>query len=360
MRLELILSKLKSSTWLQFFFRHGRIRRDHLPILIGIIGIIFIGLTLGLIQWTDRFRNHPEELLISKPQVLQEGVVIQFDERSPSLKLIETLQTQKAPTTLRVVAPARITATLLHQKKGSAPVVLFESTDSTALYSQYLQSRANFERASRNHIRVKHMFDNELATAKELNDAEAEFMTSQAAQVEFAVKLRAEGFTPSEMENLSSKTAWMIADVPEGELQEVEKGEEVRVTLTSFPDRIFIGKADAIGDMIDPATRTVKVRVSIPNLDEKIKPGMYGRADFGAPQNAVLAIPLSAVVTVEEQSYVFVAQPKAELGKIEFERRPIFLMHSHSTEGIVLKGLKEGEKIAISGAILLKGLSFGY
>jgi multidrug efflux pump subunit AcrA (membrane-fusion protein) len=98
----------------------------------------------------------------------------------------------------------------------------------------------------------------------------------------------------------------------------------------------------------------VRVRITVAN-NGKILPGMYGKADFGAPQDSVLAIPVAAVVTVEEQAYIFVAKSDSE-----FERRKVTLVSAGADQAVVLEGLKEGETVVTSGAMLLKGLSFGF
>jgi RND family efflux transporter MFP subunit len=199
------------------------------------------------------------------------------------------------------------------------------------------------------------MYKNQAATARELNDVQNDYTNAKAAKTEFEVKLKAAGFPPADLKQAKPKTVWLLAEMPENQLHEVQKDEEVKTTFVSFAGKVFTGKAAAIGDIIDPSTRTVKVRVVLDNSKGLLLPGMFARCDFGQPQESAISIPWAAVVTVEQQNFVFVAKSKTE-----FERRAITLLSSNEKEGLVSTGLKAGEKIVISGAILLKGLSFGY
>ena len=82
---------------------------------------------------------------------------------------------------------------------------------------------------------------------------------------------------------------------------------------------------------------------------------MFARSDFGNKINSVYVLPLTSVVTVEGRNYVFV-----QTGLNIFERRQIILANSDADKLVVLNGINTGEKVVISGAMLLKGLSFGY
>lgn len=322
-------------------------------------GLAFAALITAIILWSVlAISNYNSSVLNDKSdsgqaQVSEDGVTITFPSDSPSLNLIRTTAITKGETTTRIMAPARVVLSVAKENKGPISV-LFESSEVTSLYSQYRQSRASLDRAQKNLNRVRDMFRNQLATARELSDAEGEFQSAQAVHSEFDVKLRAEGFNPLELSNLKLGTTLVIADVPESQLEETKVGEQVNITLSSFSDKVFSGKVVAIGDIIDQVTRTVKVRVTL-NCDNKVvRPGMFGKVDFGNSQNSV-SIPLSSVVTVEEQTYVFVAKSIAI-----FERRAVSIVNNDSSDAIVLSGLSENENVVTSGAMLLKGLSFGY
>jgi len=283
------------------------------------------------------------------------GTTIRFPYGSSGLNLIMSAVVQKRTATIPVIAPARVVACIVPGLSSSDRVVMFDSPDVTSLYSQYRQSSANVARASKNLARIRDMFQNQAATAKDLNDAENDAATAKAAMAENESKLRGLGYNPPEFDTVPPGTAWLICDVPESQLNEVQRGEDVPIQLASFPDGRFNGRADAIGEVVDPVTRTVKVRVSMPNPKGRILPGMFARVDFGDPISGVVLFPASGVVTVEGADYAFI-----QVSDTEFVRREITIGSSGARDVIVLKGLSDGERAVTDGAMLLKGLSFGY
>lgn len=290
-----------------------------------------------------------------KAVVIDDGRTIAFPLGSPGLQQLTTSVVKKGTALISAIAPARIVASILPSTDGKDKVILFESADVTSLYSQYRQSTANADRTARNLARVKEMFDNQGATAKDLNEAEADAATARASMAEMEGKLKAIGFNPSELASAKAGTVWLICDVPENQLHEVQQGEDVDIRFSSFPDKKYIGKEEAMGAIVDPVTRTVKVRVSLKNPRGQFLPGMFAQVDFGDPQSGVILLPLSAVVTVEGKDYAFVESLPGE-----FHRRQLTLTNSSEKQTIVLNGLEDGDQVVTGGAMLLKGLSFGY
>lgn len=323
-----------------------------------VAGILSLCLsTVFLISCADKnSESKPIAQAPKRASVSDQGKMISFPAGSPGLQQFTVSAAAKGTTTVCMTAPARIVATIASGSNNAENrAVLFESSDVTSLYSSYRQGKSNLIRADKNLARTKDMYANQAATAKDLTDAENDAATAQANLNEMDVRLRALGFKPTEIDTAPSGTVWIIADVPESQLNEVQKGETVTITLLPFPDQKFSGKAEAIGDIVDPATRTVKVRVTLPNRSGKLLPGMFARVDFGAPEKAVIVLPVTSVVTVEGKNYVFV-----ETATGEFQRREVTLSNSNSTEAIILDGIKDGEKVVTSGTMLLKGLSFGH
>jgi multidrug efflux pump subunit AcrA (membrane-fusion protein) len=258
-------------------------------------------------------------------------------------------------TIVAVNAPGRVVATIAPTAQGREPVILFESADATNAWSQYRQSRLLVDRTSRALERVREMFTNLGATAREVSEAENDLAAARAAAAEQEGRMRALGFDPATLASESTASAWLMADVPEADLREVQRDGTVRVELSAFPAQELVGRADAVGDIVDPVTRTVKVRVRIADPQRRILPGMFGRVAFGQPKNAVVVVPGSAVITVEQRDYVFVRTTAGE-----FLRQPVTTQRASADSVIILSGVKPGTQVVTSGAMLLKGLSFGY
>lgn len=312
--------------------------------LILIIAILIIGCKEKPKQPQKNFR----------PVVSDEGKHIKFELDSPGLQQIKVAPYGEGGGFVTINAPSRVIASISTSVSGGR-IVLFESPEINAIYASYQVSKTSLIRATKNLDRVMDMFKNQVATQKDIIEAEAAVHSAQAETSEFEGKLRALGFNPSELQFVKSNIVWLICDIPETNMSVIKKGKSVKVHFASFPELTLEGKADAIGDNVDPLTRTIKVRVSLSNKDGKFKPGMYAKVDFGDEAQNQAVIPFSSVFTVDGQTYIFV-----QIAPGEFVRRPVVLGNSGSDNVSVVQGLSQGEEVVTGGAILLKGLSFGY
>jgi RND family efflux transporter MFP subunit len=76
---------------------------------------------------------------------------------------------------------------------------------------------------------------------------------------------------------------WVLADIYESDMSSIHKGQTVEVTSVAYPGEKFMGKIAFVDPFLNPKTRTVKVRVNVPNLGLKLKPGMYVDVSISAP-----------------------------------------------------------------------------
>jgi len=154
------------------------------------------------------------------------------------------------------------------------------------------------------------------------------------------------GAMPYEIVDLSS--VWVLADVYENELRFVTEKMEATLKLTAFPDRDFKGKVMFIDPLMDPASRTVKVRLAFPNPKGELRPEMFGEVVLlGAPHDA-LTVPLDAVIDSGTEKVVFVA-----IGEGKFEPRKVTLGVSDGAQVEVVSGLVKGERVVIRANFLI-------
>ncbi|EPG73729.1 HlyD family secretion protein [Leptospira fainei serovar Hurstbridge str. BUT 6] len=289
------------------------------------------------------------------PKISEKGNLISFPTDYSGLSRFSYITVGTGNASFSVIAPARVVASIKTSVNSGEKIVLFDSPENTQLFSEYKRNRATVIKGLKDLLRVRDMYANQAATGRDVTEAESNFAVTKAEADESESKLRTIGLNPKELDNVKGPALWLICDVPESQLSEVQKGEEVRIQFSSFPGKIFIGHAEAIGDAIDPVLRTVKVRVTIKNPKEKILPGMYAKVDFGDPHTSVILLPNKAILTVDEKHYVFIKE-----GTGSFRRRQVVLGTSGENSTIVTDGLSVGETILIDGVILLKGLSFGF
>ncbi|MDA8325894.1 MAG: efflux RND transporter periplasmic adaptor subunit [Nitrospiraceae bacterium] len=141
---------------------------------------------------------------------------------------------------------------------------------------------------------------------------------------------------------------WVLADIFEDDVPYVRAGQAADISLEAFPGRIFHSTINYVYPVLEGQTRTVKVRFSIPNPGEKLKPQMYSDVLIREALGRRLVIPQSAVIDTGTRQIVYV-----DLGGGDFEPREITTGASTDTGVEVLKGLKPGERVASAATFLI-------
>jgi membrane fusion protein, copper/silver efflux system len=154
------------------------------------------------------------------------------------------------------------------------------------------------------------------------------------------------GAMPYEIVDLSS--VWVLADVYESELQYVKEGMPATLTLNAFPNREFEGKVLFMDPLLDPQTRTVKVRLEFPNPSGDLRPEMFGDVVLHGEPREGLRIPLDAVIDLGTEKLVFVA-----LGEGKFQPRTVQLGDSSRKDVEVVSGLNAGEQVVTRANFLI-------
>lgn len=141
---------------------------------------------------------------------------------------------------------------------------------------------------------------------------------------------------------------WVELEVFESDFPLIRVGQEVTIHSRSYPGEPFQGKVKLIYPFLDAKTRTVKLRVEIPNPDLKLKPEMYVQAKISVPLADALVIPAGAVMETGKRQIVWV-ESKPGL----FLQREVKTGVRSGQEVQILSGLKAGEKVATSGGYLI-------
>ena len=145
---------------------------------------------------------------------------------------------------------------------------------------------------------------------------------------------------------------WLSARIYEQELGVVKIGQEAFAAFPAFPGREIRGRIRFIEPVLDPATRTVGVRIELPNPNGLLKPGMFANARLQVGLGHGLAIPKSAVLDTGVRQVVYVRQ-----GPNRFAGREVRLGQSAGDLVQVVQGLAEGEQVVTSASFLIDAQS---
>ena len=141
---------------------------------------------------------------------------------------------------------------------------------------------------------------------------------------------------------------WIDANVFEKDIERVKMGQAVKVSVPAFPGETFSGRVILISSVVDPETRSIKVRTEVPNRGGKLKPDMFANVEIVTDLNHnAISIPQSAVLNDSGQALVFVATASG------YEKRIVTTGIQRNDRIEIRDGLKTGDKVVVKGNYLL-------
>jgi membrane fusion protein, heavy metal efflux system len=312
-----------------------------------------------------------------------------------------------SPVTGRVT---RVLAELGQPIEKGSPLAVIVSPDVGTAFSDEVKARADLVATEREHKRQQQLFAEQAGLQRDLETAENAYRKAQVEEQRALQKVRllSEGtvnavtqeyvlqspiagrvvarmVTPGvEVQGQYSAgtavelftvgntdTVWLYADVPEAELAELQAGAAATARVLAYPASVFEGNVEWVSTALDPALRTARLRVSLPNPEALLKPEMFATVYVRRPSAEKLAVPRAAVVRINEQSFVYVAGEIRSDGKQTFKRRHVQVAaptgpprkgvlrsaggYSPGMGGAhdmvaVLSGLSEGERVLVESA----------
>ncbi len=162
-------------------------------------------------------------------------------------------------------------------------------------------------------------------------------------------EVRSDGATPL-ITVASLDSVWVLGDAYEQDLGLVNEGAKVSVRVPAYPGETFAGRVKHIGEVVDPNTRTVKIRCVVDNPGHRLKPEMYAKMDVETPGGIkLITVPSKAVLNDGDKAMVVVATE----GNV-FRTRIVQVGPEVESNVRIISGLTSGEKIVTSGAIFMK------
>lgn len=283
---------------------------------------------------------------------------------------------------------ARVMVSLGAHVRAGQPLAIIRSPEVAEATAALDSARAAETLARRSLARERELFEKKVSAQREVLEAEAALANAEAAVRAAEARLAAKGFSVrgnvepvvtvtspiagTVIERTAAADApvapdsvlftiadlsslWLTVRVSETSVEAIRKGQTVSVLVGGRPDRPVDGRVDYIAPIVAPDTRTVDVRVLVPNRSGELRPGTSATARFDLPDRPQssgetrVLIPRTAVQELNQASVVFV-----QTGERKFKSQAVTLGSTFGNQVEVLSGVKAGDRIVVQGAFTLK------
>ncbi len=282
------------------------------------------------------------------------------------------------------------------QVEANALLAILYSSELGLAQSAYLKSQAKLHVAEQAYARAKFLLQEKVIGEAEAQRRKAELLSMQAEAHEardhlkllgmndeefrrldqtrtirshvpivapFAGRIIGRNLTRGEVVETTEKLfvvadlseVWVRANIPEKDIPFVHVvhasgGRQADVRVNAYPNEVFKGTITYVGDVLEPATRTMQLRLELPNPEGRLKPEMFATIRlYSEPQPDRLALPESALQRDHDRTFVFVRRSETE-----YEARDVQIGESNGALTTILGGLSEGDPVVTQGAFVLK------
>ena len=290
--------------------------------------------------------------------------------------------------TARVFSPlagrvVKIAAESGNQVKAGDPLLVLDSPDFAMAKADSMKANADLSRKKETWERARQLYEIKGIARKDVESAEADWHQAEAeaqrararmknlntdsatAEGQFILRAPISGIITERQVSAGSEVRpdassplfvitdprhlWVQVDLPERQLDKVQVGRAVTIEVDAYPETSFPGKIVVISGALDPVTRRIQVRCEVENPALKLKPEMFARVTPIANKKTGLPrVPNTALVTQGLYSFIFVEQSPGML-----QRRRVTLASQGSQYSYISAGLRAGERVVSSGALLL-------
>lgn len=304
---------------------------------------------------------------IERP-LLSPGVI----EAAPE-KLVHILP----PVSGRIV---RIQRALGDPVKAGDSLLSMDSADLAGNRAEAAKARAAAAQARREMARMQTLFDAEVSSRRELEEARFALVSADsdahaAEQRLLQMGAAAEGgrdyllrspisgrvievnaaqggywndINAPLMTVADLSTLWLTAHVAERDLAQVFVGQRAHIQLNAFPDQTIAAEVRYIGEVLDAETRTVRIRVALANADGRLRPGMFAQVRFDGRREPALTVPRSALLQDATATRVYV-----ERTPFHYQRRTVEVGATLGDRVEIVSGLSAGERVVVREGALL-------
>ena len=221
---------------------------------------------------------------------------------------------------------------------------LFSAQQELITAASLKESQPALYKAVRNKLKLWKLSENQINKIEETGKVKENFPVYATFSGTVSEKLAAQGEAVKKGQPLfkiiNLNTVGANFDVYENQINRFKKGQEITVTANAFPNKMYKGKVDFIGPILNSNSRTVTLRVVLTNKKGMFKPGMFVEGEIktiNSRTTEVITIPSSAVLWTGKRSVVYL---KATINEPVFEIREITLGNKNGPTYEVLSGLK--------------------
>ncbi len=271
------------------------------------------------------------------------------------------------------------------------PLAEIQSPDFGQAQADARKAASDFRHSKQNLERLRDLFNQGAAPRKDLESAEADYVSASAENDRAEGRLAIYGASASSTDrafllpsplggvvveknvtpgqevrpdqmlaNMPQITAplfvitdpsrlWVQIDATEVDLPHLRPGREFTFSTRAFPDQIFTGRVAVVSQFIDPATRTIKVRATVDNPSRLLKAEMFVSLNLPGENTLGASVPSKAVFLKGDRHYVFVEEQPGR-----FNRHEVRIGPEQDGRILVLGGVEPGQRVVTEGCVLLQ------
>jgi multidrug efflux pump subunit AcrA (membrane-fusion protein) len=188
---------------------------------------------------------------------------------------------------------------------------------------------------------------------KDVFEAESLLRAAQRRHTALERQLSQAGVEPVVLSRATEGMVLVTANVPEAKISLVQVGQSCQARFFAFPGKEFAAHVEELGSVLSTERRTLRVSFELNDTKDLLKPGMFAEIGLGTDQRDAVLIPTTAVLHLGRADYVFVQDPDGKhlrVVEVQVSESPGEFLE-------VLDGLKPGDRIVSSEAVLLKPLA---
>lgn len=275
----------------------------------------------------------------------------------------------------------KISVTLGDYVRKGQSMAIIHSSEVADVENQIVSAKSDFLTAQKNLQVQQDLYKSGLASEKDITIAQNELLKAEgtlrrANEISgiygvknsfYTVKAPIDGYIVDVNRNISEKMAYregdigpffsvadlstvqIIANVYESDIAKIKVGYQATIRLVAYPDRVFQGKIDKINNVLDPQTRTMQVRINLPNPEKILKPEMFAKVTVSYSDNQkIVSIPSESIIFDKDRNFVIVYKNAKEV-----EARRVQVAKVLDNKAFVFNGLAEGEKVVVKNQLMI-------